>query len=227
MWLAVNHLPRTDDHSKGFWRRVRVLPFTKEFPINKRLKAELMKESEGILAWLVAGCLAWQGRGLEPPETVLAATERYRMDTAQLKEFIDQACAVDLNYSAGAKDLYKVYRQWCEEQSFTSKEIFSVTRFGRQLGDRFRREHTKNGAMYHGVGISGQLVTGLALDIGGDDGFDPTFPKASGKSSSRGYFPTNPSNPSPEAKNPSPHPQREPSDSSPTHHSFEWDGYDV
>jgi len=143
------------------------------------------------------------------------------MDTDPLKDFIDQTCDINPNYAAGATDLYKAYRRWCEEQAFTSKEIFSATRFGRQLGERFDKEHTKQGAMYHGLGISGQLVTGLDLDSDVGDEFDPTFQEVPSKFLSRRDFPANPSNPSLKAKNPSPQEQGNSAIPSPTRHSGE------
>ncbi|HXH21600.1 MAG TPA: phage/plasmid primase, P4 family [Dehalococcoidia bacterium] len=52
-WLAVNYRPRVDDLSYGFWRRVRLVPFTCTFIGNqdKHLAAKLVRELPGILAW--------------------------------------------------------------------------------------------------------------------------------------------------------------------------------
>jgi len=211
LWLGVNHLPRTDDHSKGFWRRVRVVPFLQEFPINNTLQKILLAESEGILAWLIEGCRAWRERGLQPPDVVIAATDEYRAKTDQLTDYFDQCCRVGTDYAAGATELYKSYRRWCFSQAFKEKEIFSSTRFGRQLRDRFKKEHSRSGAIYRGVGILGALVTGLDAGSGTSDGFEGTSQDFPGNAPSYGVFMGNLSNPSHEATNPSPQAQDNPS----------------
>ena len=38
LWLGVNHKPVVRDQSFGFWRRIRLLPFTRRFPIDKTLE---------------------------------------------------------------------------------------------------------------------------------------------------------------------------------------------
>jgi len=69
IWLFVNHRPKVTDDSFGFWRRVRLIPFTKQFTdktADRSLDKKLKAEAPGILAWIVRGCLEWQRRGLKP-----------------------------------------------------------------------------------------------------------------------------------------------------------------
>ena len=66
LWFMFNHQPRVRDHSTGFWRRVRLVPFTQKFEgatDDKTLDLKLASERAGILAWLVRGCLEWQKYG--------------------------------------------------------------------------------------------------------------------------------------------------------------------
>ena len=53
-WLSVNHKPIVSDDSTGFWRKVRLIPFTQSFEgrADKDLKAALRAEYPGILAWI-------------------------------------------------------------------------------------------------------------------------------------------------------------------------------
>ena len=79
IWLAFNHKPVVADDSEGFWRRIHLIPFLREFKgdaADKDLKAKLCSEAPGILAWAVRGCLAWRTEGLQPPATVKAVTQR-------------------------------------------------------------------------------------------------------------------------------------------------------
>ncbi|MGA9007292.1 MAG: hypothetical protein WB495_10500 [Xanthobacteraceae bacterium] len=41
------------------------------------VECERRAERLGILAWMIAGCLEWQGRGLAPPAAVTRATAAY------------------------------------------------------------------------------------------------------------------------------------------------------
>ena len=44
--LAVNHKPVIQDDSFGMWRRVRVIPFTQQFRIDKTLETTLVDEAD-------------------------------------------------------------------------------------------------------------------------------------------------------------------------------------
>jgi P4 family phage/plasmid primase-like protien len=67
-WLSVNHKPRVADDSYGFWRRVRLIPFLRQFrdDADPNLERKLREELPGILAFFVRGCLHWQRWGLKP-----------------------------------------------------------------------------------------------------------------------------------------------------------------
>ena len=81
------------DDSNGFWRRVRLIPFLRQFPTNLTFQKELVAEGPGILAWAVQGCLQWQrAGGLLAPSSVTQATEAYERDSDPLTEFLEDAC---------------------------------------------------------------------------------------------------------------------------------------
>jgi Rhodopirellula transposase DDE domain len=44
---------------------------------DKELGDKMLKELPGILVWMLAGCMAWQKRGLDPPKIVTDATSAY------------------------------------------------------------------------------------------------------------------------------------------------------
>lgn len=129
-WISVNHRPTTSDNSEGFWRRVRMIPFTVTIPPQERdpkLLEKLKGELPGILAWAVRGCLLWQQEGLEAPESVRRATSSYRHDSDDLQAFMDECC----NQRAGAEVqslvLYNAYRAWviARGENPVSHAIFS------------------------------------------------------------------------------------------------------
>ena len=65
--FAMNELPRVEDHSNGFFRRVVVIPFNRTFNEDKRnrnLKYELeQQELDGIFIWALEGLYRLEERG--------------------------------------------------------------------------------------------------------------------------------------------------------------------
>ena len=111
--------------------RVRLIPFLRQFKgkdEDKNLAVKLLAEAPGILNWLIAGCLAWQKRGLEPvPVTVLAATEDYKNESDPLAQFIGDACVVLPQAYVKASELFKDYVKWSLDQGIPEKERLSNT----------------------------------------------------------------------------------------------------
>jgi putative DNA primase/helicase len=153
-WLGVNHRPRVSDDSHGFWRRVRLIPFTRQFEganVDKHLADRLLAERVGILAWAVHGCLKWQRDGLEPPAVIVNATSEYRRDSDPLSGFLDEACIIDKDSFTPAREIFKTYRGWSEQQGLAEREQLSNTSFGRRMSDRFGKVHSRSGTTYVGV----------------------------------------------------------------------------
>lgn len=163
LWLAVNHRPIVTDDSTGFWRKIRLIPFTVSFEgrADPDLDKALRAETPGILAWLVRGALAWQERGLEPPESVRTATQIYREESDVLGPFLAARCVVDPAYATAANLLYKEYSAFAESEGLREKERLSATSFGRRMSQRFQRRPTRNGRMYEGIRVLDGAAQGL------------------------------------------------------------------
>lgn len=152
-WLSVNHKPLVNDDSSGFWRKVRLLPFSQSFEgrCDPHLETKLRAEYPGILAWMVRGCLEWQQRGLEAPDIVKAATLEYRTESDPLAAFIAEACTLNPDATTKASNLYKRYKSWAEDSGLGDRERLSSTKFGAVLGSRFTKRHTEHGTFYDGI----------------------------------------------------------------------------
>jgi len=156
-WLGVNHKPRVQDDSFGFWRRVRLIPFTRQFTGAKadlHLDEKLNAELPGILWWIVCGCLSWQEEGLNPPAIVTTATEAYRVESDLLAEFFAERCIIGPLFTVGGNDLYKSYRAWAEARGMKEKEIMGSTYFGTKVSERFNKKRVMTGVIYEGLGLS-------------------------------------------------------------------------
>jgi putative DNA primase/helicase len=153
-WLATNHKPVVRDDSHGFWRRIRLVPFTRTFPVNPALADALKAEAPGILAWAVRGCLLWQAEGLAAPSAITAATAAYQRDSDVIGDFLTDVCAVDRDAEIGAADFYRAYAAWAERQGLSERERLTQTMFGRKVSERFQKSRQGRGVTYRGVRLS-------------------------------------------------------------------------
>jgi putative DNA primase/helicase len=136
LWLSTNHKPVIPGNDRAMFDRCKLVPFTYRVPddqIDKELEAKLLAESSGILNWLIEGCLMWQREGLEPPKSVVDATEQYRTEMDQLAAFFADRCIIGPTYRAPAAALYSAYKTWCE---VNGEKQNSANWFGRQLTER-------------------------------------------------------------------------------------------
>lgn len=159
-FLAVNHLPVVTDDSYGFWRRVRIVPFKRQFTYDAdpKLEDKLTAELPGILAWAISGCLEWQKRGLKPPAAVLSATADYKEKSDVLGEFLADCLLLEESRSIGAAEAYAAYQTWARAQGMGDREILTATAFGIKMRDRFAGKKGKTGKRYLGVGLAGDPV---------------------------------------------------------------------
>lgn len=159
--LAMNHKPIAKDDSPGFWDRIRLVPFLHTFPQGKRdetLQATLIaNEGEGILAWAVQGCMAWQAGGLTKPASVVEATAEYQADSDQLSEFVLACCSASNPESlTGAGVVLKAYNGWADQRGFNKFERLTGTALGRLLSERYIKKRTVNGLFYIGLEVNSQ-----------------------------------------------------------------------
>lgn len=134
--LAFNHKPIIADDSEGMWRRVRLVPFTRQFSgaeQDKNLLDKLKAEAPGILAWAVQGCLRWQTEGLGTPPAVSKATAEYREESDHIGEFIEDRCIIDTDQTATSSELWQAYQNWTE---WNEETPLSRRSFGDRLKSR-------------------------------------------------------------------------------------------
>ena len=156
LYLAANHKPEIRGTDHAMWRRIRLIPYEVTIPDaeqDRQLPEKLMDEAEGILAWLVEGCLRWQAEGLKPPRSVVEATESYRNEMDALGEFITDCCVMFPGAEVKTADLYEAYEQWCQANG--EKDLLSKRGFTMRLIERggILREHTRNHRSYRGIGL--------------------------------------------------------------------------
>lgn len=154
--LAVNNRPLVPASDHGTWRRISLLPFestiTKEEMLQdpdfeKRLRAE----DEGILAWMVRGCIEWRKSGLGDSEAVQIATSEYRMESDPVERFLEERCVRGPEHSVLTSQLREVYMAWCEENG---EDSMSSQAFGRRLTERGIGRSRGTGNVQNRTGVS-------------------------------------------------------------------------
>jgi len=120
LWLAANDAPQVNNDDEGVFRRLNIIPFTQIVPVEKRDKQLGDKLAEpaaraAILAWAVAGCLAWQRDGLRAPALVNDATTEYREEQDPLQFFLDEVCVIEPGRVIVKAKLQQAYVRWAKD----------------------------------------------------------------------------------------------------------------
>lgn len=173
LWIATNHKPKILDNSKGFWDRIKVVPFTVNIPASRLIKsddllARLLDEGSGILSWAVQGARDYfEVDGLDTPPVIKAEIERYRREQDSILQFIEECCeTTDQLRNAFPDDyinddivtvtnsaLYDAYKRFCYENGEHPK---SHRRFSIKLAEK--------GFIQHRTGIARKWL-GIRLKL--------------------------------------------------------------
>jgi putative DNA primase/helicase len=159
--LVTNHKPKIPDDSTAIWRRVRLIPFTVEFPESaqdKGLLRKLRDEWPGILAWAVRGCAAWQREGLQAPADIQAATLDYRNEENCLVDFFGDSCVFDQAAFVGRTALFTAYEAWAanrhEKYALGRQNFYERVRQHEGVRDVQQRQGAKPIRGFAGIGLA-------------------------------------------------------------------------
>jgi putative DNA primase/helicase len=150
-----------DEQSLAIWSRLKLVPFATTFykpnelppGTDRRYLADpgmperLLAEAEGILAWMVEGCLDWRRNGLVVPEEVEQATGEYRNESDIVALFLAECTkrVPGARYKAG--DAYARFQAWLkatgEEDRHQSQKVF-----GARLEELGIQKRQSNGWQY-------------------------------------------------------------------------------
>jgi putative DNA primase/helicase len=170
--IAGNHKPGLTSVGAAIRRRMNLIPFTVEIPDGEKdttLPDRLKAEWQGILAWMVQGCLEWQKGGLRPPAAVVAATADYLSGEDAIANWMADACNFDKNKDAGSMALYQSYKQW---MLTAGERPIAQKVFSEELGKRgYPKEHKETGTRFIGLELK---PTGV---FSGEDAMTSPLPK--------------------------------------------------
>jgi putative DNA primase/helicase len=120
VFMATNHKPTISGTDHGIWRRIRIIPFTTTIAEENRdlhLSEKLLEESSGILNWLITGAKRWKTERLTLPPEVIEATDEYRNEMDIIGNFIKDRCDQKPGVQIRARELFKCYQEWCEDNN--------------------------------------------------------------------------------------------------------------
>jgi putative DNA primase/helicase len=117
--FAMNTLPETKDLSKGFFRRVVIVPFTKTFSEDEQdrhLSETLQTELSGIFLWALEGLkrLVKNNCFTESPDA-LSALENYKQEHNTVGQFVESECVFQTESKCKGSDLWTAYEIYCAE----------------------------------------------------------------------------------------------------------------
>ncbi len=136
---ALNNMPRVNDKTPAFFRRLLILPFEIQFTddiANKNLKFELLEELDGIFLWCLEGLRNLRARGyFKIYPKMQAEIEAYRQENNNVllygeERFIFEPAAQETKHA-----VYFDFSEWCKSNNY---KPMSAIRFGKELKKQFR-----------------------------------------------------------------------------------------
>lgn len=166
--MLGNHRPVVRGTDHGIWRRIRLVPFRRQFEDHEKdlhLLDKLKAEAPHILAWLVEGCLSWQRRGLaDTPAVVAAETSNYKVEQDVIGQWLAEETTADAFSEVPTADVYASYRYWAIESGLRPASKVSL---GRRLGERgFRSRRSSGQTLWIGLRLKPRSGAGFGGGYG-------------------------------------------------------------
>jgi len=156
LWWAMNQLPAIADTSEGFWRKVRVIPFNRQFKEDERildLKDKLDLELPGIFNWAMKGQRRLRKqRGFTIPKQVDETTKTYRTDSNAIALFVKDECIEHETYEVQSSTIYHEYKEWCKRNTYKPFSSRNFKREMEQLGFYHKRKNAYS--VYEGLKLN-------------------------------------------------------------------------
>ena len=169
-----NTMPPTQDLSDGFFRRVLILPFNVEIPIekqNNRLSAEIATERTAIFNWIMQGrkrIIANKFK-FSTSEVVRNANLQYKCENnnvyewAKSMEFRSTEVGYEVRRYMSSQWLYEHYMEWCKTYA---EPIYTRTKWGKSMGYLgFQKRRFTDGTSYLVYGIPDKKYTSGTMHI--------------------------------------------------------------
>lgn len=158
LWIATNHKPTITDHSKGFWDRLKLVPFKETISADKIIKQDdlllkLKSESAGIMNWAIQGCRDYFDLdGLDVPVVIQREVDQYKYEQDPIAQFIDEMLERD-PYAVPLENgkLFAAFKAWSSENSLFQ---ISQPKFTIRMKERGFVQRNSGGRYWEGIRLS-------------------------------------------------------------------------
>lgn len=140
IYINTNYLPTITDMTVFSSNRIYTIPFERHFEEweqDKNLKDEFQKNEtkSAILNWLLDGYKMLTEQGLTSCSKVQNATAKYREESDKFSEFISDCLERDVNSKVKTADVYRKYREWCNENGYCVENSRNLNQALRAYGE--------------------------------------------------------------------------------------------
>jgi putative DNA primase/helicase len=156
LWLMGNNQPAVRNGGHAFWRRLRLIPFSRIVPedqIVDDLQGTFARDcGPEVLAWIIAGAAECYRDGLGEPPSVKVATAGYEHDQDSVGRFTEDLCLMTApetpGYMVPVARVRGAYEKWCSE---AGEQPVSAKALTMSLRSRFGVVSTKgaNGVRHY------------------------------------------------------------------------------
>lgn len=142
VYLPTNHKPIVKGSDNGIWRRLKLIPFERDFDGDKTIVKDpqradkLMAELPGILNAIIKSALLYQRDGLVEPTSVRAARDSYRTQMDLLAEWLEDCCEQGDGLQEESNKLWLSWEQFAKNRGILNYVKSSIA-LGRRLDTRF------------------------------------------------------------------------------------------
>ena len=158
--IAGNHKPTIQNIDEAMRRRLHLVPFNITIPKEKRdldLAEKLENESGGIMQWMIDGVVEYNKHGLNPPQSVLDATESYFEDENTLQQWMEDCCSTGAENWETPTILFNSWNAFATQANLsprTNKELKSKLEAAgfQQVRNKLRGRH------YEGIKANGDFI---------------------------------------------------------------------
>ncbi|HHD2762457.1 TPA: phage/plasmid primase, P4 family [Clostridium perfringens] len=156
--FSCNELPRNYvDRTEGFYRRLIIVPFSRQIEknkIDKALKYKFQREKEGIFNWALEGLKRLYENNFEFSENELTdgVKKEYKRENNNVISFVEECCELDGLFSCSRIEIYEAYKEFCVEAGL---KALSQIKFNKELEGNFNITRSRSGKLrsWNGVRI--------------------------------------------------------------------------